>query len=394
LHGIPLALKDVLETRGIRTTAGSSFFADYVPSDDGTVVDRLREGGVVILGKHNMTEWALKVTDSRPRYGRVTNPWRSVCQTGGSSSGSGAAVADRLCLGALASDTGGSIRIPASYCGVVGLKPTFGRVSTRGVIPLSWHLDHVGPLARRVADVASLLQAIAGYDPDDPYSANVPVDDYQIRLRNGVASWRVALASGAIVGLADAVVRDAIRRAAKVFGELGAKVEEAPISAIRDAWSMYATILTADAAAYHRERMADNPSGFLPDVLDTLKRGAAYTSTDYALARRTQVILRRKAETLFGDFDLVLLPTTPTAAPPLDEDSPQSGVRPPPTLFTAFANVVGIPALSVPCGFTDNGLPIGLQLLGGHFAEAKVLQAGHAFEAATEWHRRQPPLAE
>jgi aspartyl-tRNA(Asn)/glutamyl-tRNA(Gln) amidotransferase subunit A len=394
LHGIPLALKDVLETRGIRTTAGSSFLAEYVPADNCVVVDRLDESGAIILGKHNMTEWALKVTDSSPRYGRVSNPWNADRLTGGSSSGSGAAVSARLCIGAFASDTGGSIRIPASYCGVVGLKPTFGRVSTRGVIPLSWHLDHVGPLGRRVADIASLLQAVARYDPEDPYSANVPIDDYRTHLADGVRGWRVALASGTFVNLADAPVRDAVQHAAQVFAELGATVEEVSLNPAREAWSMYATILTADAAAYQRERLAENPSGFLPDVLEALQRGAQHAATDYALARRTQVALHRKAEALFADYDLVLLPTTPSAAPLRDEPASPTGVRLPPTLFTAFANVVGIPALSVPCGFTDDGMPIGLQLLAGHFAEARVLQAGYAFEAATVWHQREPSLAE
>jgi aspartyl-tRNA(Asn)/glutamyl-tRNA(Gln) amidotransferase subunit A len=391
LHGIPLALKDVFETKGIRTTAGSSFLGDYVPSEDCAVVAKLNRAGAVLLGKLILTEWTLKVTDRQPRYAASKNPWGLTQLTGGSSSGSGAAVAGRLCLSSLATDTGGSIRIPASYCGVVGLKPTFGRVSTSGVIPLSWPLDHVGPMARRVADVACLLQAIAGYDAADPNSVDRPVDDYLTELPGGVAGWRIALASGKLVELADTGVRDALRQAAVIFGELGASVEEVTLDGPREAWSMYSTILTADAAAYHRQRLEDNPDGFSPDALATLRRGLATSAVDYALARRTQAILRRQCERLFDRYDLILLPTTPTAAPLEQPPVVSTGVVPPPTLFTAYANVVGIPSLSLPCGFTPEGMPIGLQLLAPHFAEAGVFRAGHAFERATAWHNRQPP---
>jgi aspartyl-tRNA(Asn)/glutamyl-tRNA(Gln) amidotransferase subunit A len=390
LHGIPLALKDVLETKGVRTTAGSLFLADYVPSEDCAVVKRLHQAGAVSLGKLNLTEWTLKVTDRQPRYGASRNPWSLARLTGGSSSGSGAAVAGRLCLGSLATDTGGSIRIPASYCGVVGLKPTFGRVSTSGVIPLAWPLDHVGPMARRVADVACLLQAVAGYDPTDPNSVDRPADDFLTELPGNVAGWRIALASGKFVDLADSDARDAVRQAADVFRDLGASVDEAPIDGPREAWSMYATILTADAAAYHCQRLEEHPEGFAPEVLETLQRGLKTSAVDYALARRTQALLRRQCEQLFAKYDLVLLPATPTAAP-AEQPPTATGVVPPPTLFTAYANVVGIPSLTLPGGFTSEGLPLGLQVLAPHFAEARALRAGHAFEQATAWHDRQPP---
>jgi aspartyl-tRNA(Asn)/glutamyl-tRNA(Gln) amidotransferase subunit A len=391
LFGIPLALKDLFETAGIRTTAGSKFFADYIPAEDAFVVQKLKAAGAVLVGKTNMHEIALGVTGVNPHYGICRNPWNLARITGGSSSGSAAALAAGMCLGALGTDTGGSIRIPASLCGVVGLKPTCGRVSLRGVIPLSWNLDHAGPMARTVRDAALILQAIAGYDPLDPASADVPVDDYLVQLDNGIKGWRVALAAGEYVEASDAEVMVALGEAAEVFRHLGASVEKVEMNWSRETALANGQMTQADAAAYHRERLSQHPDWFGADVLQRLRNGAALTSTEYALARHTQAEMRRHCEQLFEKFDVLLLPTTPIPAPPIEGTQAVEAARQL-TRFTAPFNLTGLPALSLLCGFTSTGLPNGLQIVSGPWMEAKVLQAGYSYEQATQWHLRRSSL--
>ncbi len=391
LHGAPLALKDLFDTQGVRTTAGGKFFADRVPEADSVVWQRLSAAGAVLLGKLNMHEWALGVTTINPHYGTCKNPWGLDRITGGSSGGSGAALAAQLCLGSMGSDTGGSIRIPSSLCGTVGLKPTYGRVSVRGVIPLSWNLDHIGPMGRRVRDVALLLQAVAGYDPDDAFSANAPTDDYGAALEGGVRGWRVALATDSHFADADAEVLSAVREAARAFEQLGAAVVETEFPGGREAWAANGVMTPADAAAYHRERLQTRPEDFGADLLKRLQRGASFSSTEYALARHTQSRLRRQFEKFFNGFDLLLTPTTPIPAP-MAQGLNSVETAPVLTRFVAPFNLTGLPALSLPCGFTESGLPIGLQIVSRPWAEARVLRAGYAFEQATEWRRRTPPL--
>ncbi|HEX9618059.1 MAG TPA: amidase [Anaerolineales bacterium] len=389
LHGIPLALKDLYETAGVRTTAGSKFFADYIPLEDGACVERLAAAGAVILGKFNMHEIALGVTNTNPHFGACHNPWQLDRISGGSSGGCGAALAAELCLGALGSDTGGSIRIPASLCGIVGLKPTFGRASLRGVVPLSWNLDHPGPMARRARDAAVLLQAIAGYDPGDPWSADVPVADYLAELLGGVHGWRIALASDEFFTWAEDEVLAAVREAGQVFAALGAQVQETPFLNGRDAARANGLMVTSDAAAFHQERLESRPEDFGADVLQRLRSGAAFTSSEYIQARRTQTVLRREFERFFERFDLLLTPATPVAAPPIEGPDAVEQARTL-TRFTSPFNLTGLPALSLPCGFTEGGLPVGLQIVGPPWSEAAVLRAAHAFEQATDWHLRKP----
>ncbi len=390
LHGIPLALKDLYDTAGIRTTAGSTFFADRIPDTDARAVTLLYQAGAVLLGKLNMHEWALGVTNINPHYGPSRNPWDPSRITGGSSGGAAAALAAGLCMGALGSDTGGSIRIPASLCGIVGLKPTFGRVSLQGVIPLSWNLDHAGPMARTVTDAALLLQTIAGYDPDDPVSVALPVDNLLATLDAGVTGWRIALATDAHFGEADPEVISAVRRAATVFEELGARVEAVDLSQGREAAQMNALMTTSDAAAFHRDRLRDHPHRFGADVLARMERGAQFTSTEYILARRFQSEWRRRLERLFEQFDLLLTPATPITAPVIEGLDAIEAARQL-TRCTAPFNLAGLPALSVPCGLSAAGLPIGLQIVAAPWNEARVLRAGRAFENATQWHRQTPP---
>jgi aspartyl-tRNA(Asn)/glutamyl-tRNA(Gln) amidotransferase subunit A len=391
LLGIPLGIKDLVDMAGVLTTAGSKFFTDAFPEIDAPVVSNLKHAGGVFLGKTNLHEIALGVTGVNPHYGTVKNPWDTLRISGGSSSGSAVAVSSGMCLAAVGTDTGGSIRIPAALCGVVGLKPTYGRVSTRGVIPLSWNLDHVGPLTRTVRDAACLLSVMAGYDAQDPSSLNNPVDDYLIHLADGISSWRVALAKGEYIDAADSEVLMAVNQAAQVFTEMGAQMQEVDLSWIEQLALANSQITQADGAAFHREQMKEHPDWFGADVLQRLQSGAALNSSDYALARRRQVEGHRRFEIFFEDFDILLLPTTPIPAPLIEGTGAIQAARQL-TRFTSPFNLTGLPALSVPCGFTNTGLPVGLQIIAKHWGEAKILQAGHAFEEATEWTGHHPNI--
>ncbi|MFZ5911747.1 MAG: amidase [Chloroflexota bacterium] len=390
LAGIPIAVKDLYDTQGIRTTAGTPFFDDHVPTQDAVVVKKMKDAGVVMLGKTNTHEVALGVTNVNPHYGACRNPWDTARITGGSSGGSAAAVAAGMCLAALGTDTGGSIRIPASLCGVVGLKPTYGRASLRGVFPLSWNLDHAGPLARSVHDAALLLQVMAGYDPDDPASVNVPAGDYLAAIEGGVNGWRIGLAVGEYIEASDPEVLAAVRQAAQVFTNLGAKIEEIEIEWLQAAALANGQMTQADGATVHRERLEKQPELFGADVRQRLEAGRALSSTEYSLARRTQVEVRRRGEGFFSRYDVLLLPTTPIPAPLIEGDDAIERARLL-TRFTAPFNLGGLPALSIPCGFTKDGLPIGLQIVSGAWQEARALQAGQAYEQASAW-RRQPPI--
>ena len=392
LKGVPLAIKDLYETRGVRTTAGSTFFADYYPKEDGVAVQKLVRAGGVLLGKLNMHEIALGVTNVNPHYGACHNPWDLSRISGGSSGGSAAALAAGLCMGSLGTDTGGSIRIPAALCGVVGLKPTYGRVSLRGILPLSWNLDHAGPMARRVVDVALLLQQIAGFDAHDPYSLDVPTEDYLADLNGGVRGWRIALAMGEFfTAVTDPEILLALEGASRVFTQLGAAVQAVEVPQMREAAMANGLMTTSDAAAYHRDRLTNYPEKFGDDVRQRLQTGAAYSSTDYALARRQQSLMRHQLSRFFEEYDILLTPTTPVAAPLIEGPDAIETARLL-TRFTAPFNLTGLPALSLPCGFTSQGLPMGLQIISRPWAEAAVMRAAQAFEQATEWHLREPSL--
>ena len=391
LLGIPLALKDLIETAGIRTTAGSLFFKDYIPGEDARVVLKLKQSAAVLLGKTNTHEIALGVTTNNPHFGPCRNPWNPARIPGGSSGGSAVAVATGMCLGALGTDTGGSIRIPAALCGVVGLKPTYGRVSLRGVIPLSWNLDHIGPIARTVEDAARLFTAIAGFDPHDPVSEELPVGDCLSGLHGDIRGLRVALASGDYVEAADPEVSAALIEAGRTFKQLGAVLEKVEIPWLEAAAGANRQMTQADASAYHRQRLAEHPEWFGEDVRERLRAGAALTAPEYSLVRRTQSELKRALEGLFEKYDILILPTTPIPAPEIDGTQAIEAARQL-TRFTAPFNLTGVPALTVPCGSTQSGLPIGLQIVSKPWAEAKLLQAGQAFEQATEWHTRHPDL--
>jgi len=385
LAGVPIGLKDLFDTAGVRTTAGSKFYSGRIPDRNAAVVDRLRDAGAVVIGKLNMHEWALGVTNDNPHYGACHNPNALDRITGGSSGGSAAAIAAGMCCGALGSDTGGSIRIPASLCGVVGLKPTYGRVSTRGVIPLSWSLDHIGPMARRVVDVGQLLQVIAGRDSADPGSANVRTDDYLAEIEDGIAGWRIGVIADEWLGELAPEVKASFRTAVEVLAGAGAWIEELAAPDLPEAARLNGLMTTADAAAFHRERMGVSPDDFGADVLTRLRRGAGYGAADYADARRQQTVFRRTFESWFvehgGELDVVVLPTTPCVAPRID-GLDAVATAPILTRLTAPFNFTGLPALSLPSGMTAEGLPVGLQVVGAPWAERRVLRAARAFERA------------
>jgi aspartyl-tRNA(Asn)/glutamyl-tRNA(Gln) amidotransferase subunit A len=399
LHGIPLALKDLLDTAGVLTTAASPFREHYVPSEDAEVVRRLKAAGAVSLGKLNMHEWALGTTNVNAYFPTAHNPWDRARVTGGSSGGSGAAVAAAMVLGALGSDTGGSIRIPASFCGITGLKPTYGRVSVRGAVPLAWSLDHLGPMARSAADCALILQGIAGFDAADPLSLDVPAPDFAASLGRGVEGLRIGLPSRFFFDsdVADAEVLASVRAAAEVFEKLGGIVTEVEMDELVPADDL--TAFFSEALSYHRERLAESRELFGSSLVWRLDRSAPVTGMEYADARYRQYEAKRKLRDIFEQVDLLLTPTAvvPAALIPLDADEPPfrelNGY--PSALLgrnTRTFNITGVPALSLPCGFTALGLPVGMQLVGSWWAEGMVLRAAHAYQQATDWHRRFPEI--
>lgn len=393
LYGIPIAVKDLYNTKGIRTTGGSKFFADNVPTEDAYVVQKIKRAGGQIIGKTNTHEIALGVTNNNPHFGACKNPWDITRTPGGSSGGSAVAVATGMAMAALGTDTGGSIRIPAALCGVVGLKPTYGRVSLRGIMPLSWNLDHAGPITRKVEDAALMLQVMGGYDEQDPASVKTLPGDYSSHLRDTMKERKLALAIGSFIEeTTDAEILLAIREAAKVLEEQGVTITEVNMDFLKDAALANSIMTQADGAAFHRERLKEHPDWFGADVRQRLETGAAFTSSEYALARRTQAEARRRCEILFDQFDVLILPTTPIAAPLLEGDDAVERARQL-TRFTAPFNLTGLPALSLPCGFTKDGLPIGLQIVSRPWNESGALRAGYVYQQATEWHTRKPALA-
>jgi aspartyl-tRNA(Asn)/glutamyl-tRNA(Gln) amidotransferase subunit A len=391
LNGIPVAIKDLYQTRDIPTTAGSKIFMNFIPTVDSVVVTKLFQAGSVLLGKLNMHEVALGVTNVNPHYGACRNPWNPERISGGSSGGSAVALSASLCLGSCGSDTGGSIRIPASLCGIVGLKPTYGRVSLRGVIPLSWNLDHAGPMGRCVEDVAILLDCIAGYDPLDPASVDCPSGNYQATLKAEMKGWHIALADDEYFRQADTNVLTAVRSAAKTFESLGADVESVEFPGAREAAYNNGLMVVSDAATYHHQHLLDRPEDFGADVLERLRTGQAYRITEYIQSRHTQNLLRRQFATFFDKFDILISPTTPVTAPPIEgpDAVSQAAVL---TRFTAPFNLTGLPAISLPCGFDSLNLPVGLQIISAPWQESKILQAAFAYETATEWKKRRPPV--
>jgi aspartyl-tRNA(Asn)/glutamyl-tRNA(Gln) amidotransferase subunit A len=397
LHGVPVALKDLYDTAGIPTTGGSKIYAHRVPDEDSTVAARLRAAGAVLVGKTNLHEFAYGVTTDSSYFGPTHNPWDLNRIAGGSSGGSGAALAASLCLAATGSDTGGSIRIPAALCGVVGLKPTYGRVSCHGLLPLSWSLDHAGPIARTVYGAAAMLEAMAGGDHRDPAAVGMSTPSYTAQLRDGIAGLRVGVDHDwALTGVQEDV-RAAFQKALACLQDLGAEIVEVSVPRVEEAMEAALTILSAEAAAVHEEFLRTRAGDYQPDVRARLERGLPIRGTDYARARRTGELVRRDLARLFEQVDLLATPMCAIPAPRLGQqdiaiNAEVTSVMAPLTQYTRIFNLTGLPAISAPCGFSAEGLPIGLQLVGRAWEEATVLRAAHAYEAATPWSQRRPPL--
>jgi aspartyl-tRNA(Asn)/glutamyl-tRNA(Gln) amidotransferase subunit A len=389
LHGIPIAIKDLIDTAGTRTTAASGLYQNRIPTEDADVVRRLRRAGAVILGKNNLHEFAYGGSSLVSFFGEVHNPWNEEHIAGGSSGGSAAAVAAGLCYAAIGTDTAGSIREPAALCGCVGIKPTYGRVSARGVIPLSWSLDHVGPLAASVGDAAAVLQAIAGYDPLDVCSADVAVADYVSGLRDDAKTLRVGVPRAHFYDELDDEVRAAVEQALLVIRTLVADVRDAQIEVSNDR-----TVQAAESFAYHADYVARTPELYQPETLRRILSGANISAAEYISQRRELDVERRRAHDIFADVDLLVTPTMPIPAPAIgDLKKDPAALRPAELALlrnTRPFNVWGLPAISVPCGFTKSGLPIGLQIAGAHWREDLVLRLAYAYEQATEWHKRRP----
>jgi aspartyl-tRNA(Asn)/glutamyl-tRNA(Gln) amidotransferase subunit A len=395
LHGIPIALKDLYATKGVRTAAGSKILWDRVPDEDSAVTRLLREAGAISLGKTNTHEFAYGVTTNNPHFGPTRNPWDPDCIPGGSSGGSGAAVAAGMAAMAMGTDTGGSIRIPAALCGTVGLKATHGRVSTAGVIPLSWTLDHAGPLTRTVEDAALVLNAIAGADSNDTMTAPIAVEDYRQRLDAGVRGMRFGVLRGAEFDPLDAAVSAALDAAFVVLRDLGATTEAVDGTLFGNGRSAVTDIMMLEAQHYHAASLRDRPQDFGEDVRARLTRRTDMTAHDLLAALRVRDAITVAANHLMEGYDALLLATTRIPAPPIAGqmiviDGEEVFA---PSLLTANTNpfnLTGMPALSLPCGFTAAGLPIGLQIVGRRWDETTVLRIGAAYERATTWHRRRP----
>lgn len=394
LQGIPVALKDLYDVAGTPTLAGSEVRAGHVADADSTVTRHLQAAGAVITGKTVTHEFAFGVVSAPAR-----NPWNRDTIPGGSSGGSAAAMAAGLCLAAMGSDTGGSIRIPAGLCGVVGLKPTFGRVSKRGVAELSWSLDHAGPLTRTVADAAVVLQAIAGYDPADQCSVDEPVPDYLAGLDAGVVGLRVGVPTNFFFERVDPEIVDAVHTALAVLAAAGAVLVDVTVPHVDLTPDVITTIVGVEAAAIHQEHLRTVPERYTPDTRKRLLAGELISGTSYVNAQRARRLIVDGFRTAFSDVDVIATPTLPITAPPFGaETTTLAGVEEPVMAalnpLTAPANAAGLPALAVPCGFSTAGLPVSLQLIGRPFDEATLLQAGQAYERRTPWHAMHPPLDE
>lgn len=389
LLGVPVGVKDVIYTAGTRTTMGSAHFDEYVPDFDATVIQRLSRAGAIIIGKLNAHQFCYGATGDRSSAGAVRNPHDLTKVSGGSSSGSAAAVAAGLCHASVGTDTAGSVRIPASCCGVVGMKPTFGRVSKHGVFPLAWTLDHVGPLTRTVEDNALLLNVLAGHDPRDPYSSSRAPEDFTRALRDGVAGTRIGVPSVFFFDYLDEEVAEHVHNAIGTFAQLGAKVCTVDIPGMDQALSAFRLTQTAEAYAVHRERIEAEPDRYDDEVLERLRSGEKLQAYEYVEAQKSRFATTASFTRALADVDIVVAPTIPVLPPNIDQREitfagHSEHPRFPLTRLTTPASFAGIPSMSLPCGFSRSGLPIGLQLIGRPFDEATVYRFGNALEQAQD----------
>ena len=397
LHGIPVGLKDLFETAGVRTTSGTRIYDNYVPSQDCTVAAKFGQAGAVLIGKLNMHPLAFGPTGENGDYGHMHNPWNPERITGGSSGGSGSAAAAGQCPITMGSDTGGSVRIPAALCGIVGLKPTYGRVSRAGLTPLSWCLDHPGPMVRTVEDAALTMNAIAGRDPRDPATADVPVPDYTEALTEDIRGLRIGVVKEYFESEIDSQVAELVHRAISELGELGAEIVEVSLPLYQYAQPISNAILSAEATAAHRDILLSDGDKLYPQVRDRLEEGLFITAAEYLRAQQARQVFCAHVADLLKDVDLLAGPVEPVTAPDIlarriDVGGQLLPAVPLLTKYTRVYNITGSPAISVPCGFADDGLPVALHLAGRNFDEVTVLRAAYAYQQAHDWHHQRPPL--
>jgi aspartyl-tRNA(Asn)/glutamyl-tRNA(Gln) amidotransferase subunit A len=390
LHGIPLAVKDLIETAGVKTTAASAVLKDNMPTKDAEVIRRLRAAGAILLGKLNLHEFAYGGSGIISHFGIARNPWNTAHITGGSSSGSGAAVAAGLCYGAIGTDTAGSIRLPAAYCGITGIKPTYGLVSTRGVLPLSASMDHVGPMARTAADAALMLQAIAHYDAQDINCQKFPPVYYPSAMEESTATLRLAVARNFWAD-ANQEIALAVDAAVAELSKLTAGVQEVDLSTEADR-----TVVAAEAYAYQQKYLSQNENKYDPETLKRIRAGADYTATQYIQAHHELLRQRRQILQKFEKIDLILTPTVPNLPATVAElQAEPDQLRNKELIMlrnTRPFNNYGLPAISLTCGFSKSGLPIGLQITGAPGAEGTVLALAHAYQKQSHWHKKRPAL--
>ncbi len=398
LHGIPYAPKDLLATKGVRTTNGSKVTADWVPDYESSVTTRLNEAGAILMGKLNLLEFAMG-SGQRGLFGPARNPWDLAYSPSGSSSGSGAALAAGMVPLTIGSDTGGSIRGPAKSCGIVGLKPTYGRVSRFGVTTLSWTLDHVGPMARTVADVAHMLQVMAGADPQDSASSGRPVPDYNKALTGSIKGLRMGVPTEYFFEHVHPETDAALRRANALLKDMGVVLVDVKVNSAALCGPASSTILNSEAAVYHEKRLKEHGDLLDPLVRERLDGASVNSATDYIKAQRLRTILMDELRRVFETCDVLMLPSG-NAAPRLDAeiagtDAPSNPPRPPRPDTFDVANMTGIPAIVLPCGFTAGppSLPLGIQFCAKPFNEAALFRIGHAYQSATDWHKRKPQLS-
>lgn len=393
LHGVLVAVKDNIDTAGIRTASGSKLFADRVPTEDAPVVKKLRAAGAIVVGKSSLMELCFGVRSTDQIGGQVRNPWNTAHVPGGSSGGSAVAVALGLCEAALGTDTGGSVRVPAAYCGITGLRPSHGRVSNRGSLAVSASFDTIGPMARSVDDVARMLVAMSGYDPLEPTSQNLPLAADILALSADVAGLRIGLPRNFYFDDIDPEIAQAVHSVAQTLSDAGAIVTTVDVPGAEVAHTYSTDIILSDACDLHAVALDERAADFSPQVRQRMIKGRDRTGVQYAAAERFRAEWRRSFRALFGQIDILLFPTTPFAAPPIEdgahlEDSTRHATR-----FCYGGSLAGLPGLSVPCGFTQAGLPIGALLEAAWGNESVLLRAGRAWQRATDWHLRRPAAA-
>ena len=397
LHGIPVGLKDLFNTGGIKTTSGSRIFDNFIPDRDCTVAARFNNAGAILLGKLNMHQFAYGPTGENPDYGHMHNPWNPDHYAGGSSGGSGSATAAGQCTVTMGSDTGGSVRIPASLCGIVGLKPTYGLLSRHGLTPLAWSMDHPGPMVRTVEDAAIVLNAISGADHNDKTTYDHPESNYTTALIENINGLKIGVVKEFFDDLIHPEVDHTVREALKKLEELGAQLIEISFPMYSESQAISSTILMSEASAYHRELVINQGDQLHEPVRLRLQSGLLISAADYIRAQQARTMFNQEASKLLQDVDLLVGPTEPVPAPPLLSpdvtiQGKTIGITPALTQYTRTYNITGFPAISIPCGFSGDGLPIGLQLAGKPFDEATLLRAAYTYEQSTTWHDARPHI--